>query len=182
MNRLVRRAAIVAAATMALLVVMVIPVSANNGATQIGGTGGFHAIGFTEECPDPGGEYSAFADFTLKLDTGNLQGCWYTLVEEYSFSPNVDASPVVYRERGREVFVGYLFDDYGNNLGHGTFETSYQFTGKYEDASLVVEIHGRCQHPIVAGTGTGVFEGMTGRVDFKDNVETGVLTYRGHLK
>ena len=182
MNRLVRRSVTVAAATAALLVVMVAPVSAGTGATQIGGTGAFHAIGFTAECPDPGGDYSAFDNFTLILDSGNLQGCWYTLVEEYSFSPSGGSGPVVYHERGREVFVGELYDDDGNELGSGTFETTYHFTGRYEDDSLLVEIHGRCQHPIVSGTGTGVFEDMTGRVDFKDNVDTGVLTYRGHLK
>ena len=182
MRRLVRRAGVVAAATLALLVVMVTPVSAKNGATQIGGVGFIHAVGeWTDECPDPGGDNSVFADFTLELVSGNLQGCWYQLIEEYQFSPNTDGS-FVYHERGRELFVGYLFDDDGNNLGHGTFETTYLFTGKFEDASFAVEIHGRCQHPIVDGTGTGVFEGMTGRVDFKDNVETGELYYRGHLK
>jgi hypothetical protein len=181
MNGLARRVVTIAAATAALLVVMVAPVSAG-GATQIGGTGGVHAVGeFTDDCPDPGGEYSEFIWITLKLETGNLQGCWYTLVEEYSFSPNADATPVVYHERGREVFVGDLYDDNGNWMGGGTFETTYHFTGKFEDASQAVEIHGRCQHPLAAGTGTGVFGGMTGRVDFKDNVETGVLTYRGHL-
>ena len=47
---------------------------------------------------------------------------------------------------------------------------------------LVLEILGRCQHPIVAGTGTGVFEGVTGRLDFKDVVEIPNYSYRGHFK
>ena len=177
-----KRALLVAALSTVLLIGTALPASAGKGATQIGGTGGFHAAGeWTELCPEPEG-YGDFIDFTLYLDSGNLVGCWYTLVGDYSFSPNADASPVVYHETGREVFVGSLYDDAGNWLGDGTFETTYRFTGKFEDASLLVEIHGRCQHPIVAGTGTGVFEGMAGRVDFKDDVDTGVLYYRGHLK
>jgi hypothetical protein len=43
------------------------------------------------------------------------------------------------------------------------------------------ELHGRCQHPIVAGSGAGGFEGATGRVDFKDEVTTGRYLYRGHI-
>ena len=168
------------------LVSLVAPASAAEGTTQIGGTGAIHAVSdgvnpaFTEECPEPDG-YSEFNVITLKLDEGNLQGCWYTLVEEYKFSPNIDATPVVYQERGREVFVGGWYDDDGNLVGEGTFETTYKFTAKFADASLAVEIHGRCQHPIAEGTGTGVFDGATGRVDFKDDVDTGVLTYRGHI-
>jgi hypothetical protein len=45
-----------------------------------------------------------------------------------------------------------------------------------------VEIFGRCQHPLVAGTGSGVFAGATGRLDFKDEVETGIFYYRGHVR
>lgn len=177
-----KRALLVTALSAVLLIGTALPVSAGQGANQINGTAGIVAVGeWTAQCPEPEG-YEDFSFLTLYLDSGNLQGCWYTLVEDYSFSPNADASPVVYHETGREVFIGDLYDDAGNWLGDGTFETTYRFTGKYEDASLSVEIHGRCQHPIVSGSGTGVFEGMTGRVDFKDDVETGVLYYRGHLK
>lgn len=170
----------------ALVASVAVPAGAA-GATQIGGTGVVHAVSdganpaFTSECPEPAG-YADFNVITLKLETGNLRGCWYTLVEEWKFSPDADASPVIYQERGREVFVGSLYDDDGNRVGDGTFETTYKFTSRYEDATLAVEIHGRCQHPLVDGTGTGVFDGMRGRVDFKDDVETGVLTYRGHLQ
>ena len=157
------------------------PAGAGNGATQIEGVAGFHAFGFTEECPGVDG-YEDFNMFTLKLNEGNLQGCWYTLVEDSKFSPNADASPVVYQERGREVFHGKWYADDGTLIGEGTFETTYKFTSKWTDATLIEEIHGRCQHPLVAGTGTGIFEGMTGRVDFKDDVSTGDLNFRGHLK
>ncbi|MDX1450889.1 MAG: hypothetical protein R3246_17700 [Acidimicrobiia bacterium] len=126
--------------------------------------------------------YEDFNMFTIELTEGNLQGCWYTVVDDWKFSPNEDASPVVYLEWGREVFDGQLLDDDGAVIGSGTFETTYRFSSKWTDATLAVEIHGRCQHPLVAGSGTGVFEGMTGRVDFKDDVVTGDLNYRGHLK
>ena len=61
------------------------------------------------------------------------------------------------------MFVGSL-----NGGATGTFTTNYRFQGKYE-ADFTVEIHGRCQHPIAAGSGTDGFEGATGRLDFKDD-------------
>jgi hypothetical protein len=175
---------VVTAISAALLVGLAAPVVAAPEArnTQISGQGVIAEVGvFPEQCPEPEG-YEDFFWLTIELTEGNLQGCWYTLVEQYSFSPNADASPVVYQERGREVFVGDFYDDNGDLVGGGTFETTYKFTGKYEDASLFVEIHGRCQHPLVSGSGTGVFEDATGRVDFKDDVTTGDLYYRGHIK
>jgi hypothetical protein len=33
------------------------------------------------------------------------------------------------------------------------------------------EIHGRCHHPVVAGSGTGDFIGITGELRFKDVVD-----------
>ena len=76
-------------------------------------------------------------------------------------------------ETGTEIFVS---ED-------GTFETTYRFEAKYEDpANLVGEIFGRCQHKIVKGSGTGNFEGVTGRIDFKDDVEAGDFPYRGSLR
>jgi hypothetical protein len=42
-------------------------------------------------------------------------------------------------------------------------------------------VHGRCQHPITEGTGTGAFAGVIGRPDFKDDVESAVFHYRGHI-
>jgi hypothetical protein len=100
--------------------------------------------------------------------TGDLEGCLYTFVESAKCSPSG-----VYLETGTETFVGQ----------GGTFRTTYRFEAKYQDcANLAVEIHGRCQHPIIAGSGTGPFEGVTGRLDFKDDIEAGNFPYRGHLK
>jgi hypothetical protein len=63
----------------------------------------------------------------------------------------------------------------------GTFTTNYRFQGKYA-ADFTVELHGRCQHPIAAGSGTGGFEGATGRLDFKDIIgDTVTYVYRGHI-
>ena len=64
-------------------------------------------------------------------------------------------------QTGEELFVGSL-----NGGPDGSFTTTYKFEAKLNpDGS---EIRGRCQHPIVADSGTGGFAGASGRVDFKD--------------
>jgi hypothetical protein len=109
------------------------------------------------------------ADFALIM-TGDLVGCLYTFAETAVSSPSG-----TYRETGTELFVA--------SEGAGTFESTYRFEAKYEDVdNLSGEIFGRCQHPIVAGSGTGIYEGVTGRIDFKDDVEAGNCPYRGHLR
>ncbi|MEO6654062.1 MAG: hypothetical protein ABIP17_15550 [Ilumatobacteraceae bacterium] len=115
-----------------------------------------------------------FSEFTLTMEAGNgdLVGCWYTdtliVVQETTSG--------VYQERGTETFIGCLTD----GVTCGTFSTTYKFTAKF--AADGSEIRGRCEHPIVSGSGTGDFEGVTGRVDFKDDVVTGEFNYRGHLR
>jgi hypothetical protein len=100
--------------------------------------------------------------YALRM-TGSLQGCLYTFVDEWECSPS------------------------GTYNGQtGTFWTAYNFEAKYEgcaiDGSYVgLEIKGRCQHPITAGSGTGVFEGVTGRLDMKDDIAAGNYPYRGHF-
>ena len=132
------------------------------GATQISGVAFFDE----DDICDSG---SVGADFALIM-TGDLEGCLYTFIETAQSSPSG-----TYRETGTELFV--------DSEGAGTFETTYRFEAKYEDvANLAGEIFGRCQHPIVEGSGTGIFEGVTGRLDFKDDVETGNFLYRGHLR
>jgi hypothetical protein len=133
------------------------------GATQISG------IAFLDElgtCEDPEGEG---ADFALTM-TGDLEGCLYTFVETEQSSPSG-----TYRETGTELFVA--------SEGAGSFETTYRFEAKYEDvANLSGEIFGRCQHPIVEGSGTGIYEGASGQLFFKDDVEVGNFPYKGHLR
>ena len=139
------------------------------GATQLSGVGYFDA---TDECNSE----SQDATYSVNL-TGDLVGCLYTYVLDFECSPSG-----TYREVGREYFVGTY------NGVSGTFWTTYRFEAKYEGCDengfVGLEIKGRCQHPIVEGEGTGVFEGVTGRLDFKDVIEgsTVVYPYRGHLK
>jgi len=108
------------------------------------------------------------ADFALIL-TGDLEGCLFVYVDNSYFTPSG-----TYVESGHELFVG----------ADGTFETTYRFEAKYEDPDAFPEgeIFGRCQHPIADGSGTGAFAGVAGRIDFKDNVETGEFFYRGSLQ
>ena len=105
--------------------------------------------------------------------SGGLEGCWYTP----TLAATVETPSGVYQEVGAERFEGCLVED-GVQLACGTFETTYRFTAKFTEDG---QQHGRCQHPIVAGSGTGGFAGATGRVDFKDNVELGNLDFRGHI-
>jgi hypothetical protein len=135
------------------------------GATQISGLGSYAAPG---ECNDPEGQGSSYN----LIMTGDLQGCHYVFVETASC-----LAGGAYIERGTETFVGLY------NGAPGTFKTTYLFTAKYKDcANLVGEIAGRCQHPIIAGSGEGVFEGVTGRFDMRDDIETGNFPYRGHFR
>lgn len=140
----------------------------SQGATQIDGIGYYAEVA---ECDFP----AEGADFALRL-SGDLEGCLYVFVESYECSPSG-----TYRETGSEYFVGTY------NGTPGTFWTNYRFEAKFEGCSedgffLGAEIFGRCQHPIQNGSGTGVFAGVTGRLDFKDDIESGTFPYRGHLR
>ena len=131
--------------------------------TQISGVG-FYAL--PGAC-DPEGQG---ADYALTM-TGSLSGCHYVFVETARCSAGG-----AYFETGTETFVGSY------NGESGTFTTNYIFTAKYRDCpNLVGEIAGRCEHPVVAGSGTGIFEGVRGRFDMRDDVEAGNFPYRGHL-
>jgi len=134
------------------------------GATQISGVGFYDDDVPDVTCDDPEG---AGADYALVM-TGDLEeGCLYAFVETAVSSPSG-----TYRETGTELFVA--------SDGSGTFETTYRFEAKYDLAGG--EIFGRCQHPIVEGSGTGIYEGVSGRIDMKDDIEAGNFPYRGHLR
>ncbi len=140
----------------------------NAAATQISGVAFFDA---TDICNAAG--QGADLAFTF---TGDLEGCWYVFIDEFDCSPSG-----TYREEGRELFVG-TYDGQP-----GTFWTTYKFEARYagcdqNSGPLGAEIFGRCQHPITAGSGTGVFDGVTGRVDMKDDIAAGNYPYRGHLQ
>lgn len=147
--------------------------AAAGGATQISGTANFAD---DDDCGDPPPGFADFDDFTLVL-SGDLEGCWYTSIDS---SKDNGAPSGVYQERGREVFVGTI-----NGGEVGTFATEYHFTSKWDpDVGTGLEVHGRCQHPIVEGLGN--FTGLSGRLDFKDDVDfvppEPPYHYRGHVK
>ena len=142
--------------------------SANNGAgaTQLSGIGYFAT---SAECDFE----SQNAVYAIRM-TGDLEGCLYAFIDDFECSPSG-----TYREEGREYFVGTY------NGQSGTFWTTYKFEAKYDDCDggpLGAEIFGRCQHPIVEGSGTGVFNGVSGQINFKDDIEAGNFPYRGQLR
>ncbi len=148
------------------------------GATQISGKASgaiqISGVGFYAEASECNSA-SQGATYAVRM-TGDIEGCLYVFVDEYDCSPSG-----TYREKGREYFVGTYKGE------TGTFWTAYKFEAKYEGcaddgAALGAEIFGRCQHPIVEGSGDGVFTGVTGRMDFKDDIEAGNFPYRGHLR
>jgi hypothetical protein len=139
-----------------------------SGAQQIDGISYFDA---TDAC----GAVAAGAAYAINM-TGSLEGCLLTFVDEYECSPSG-----TYREIGREHFIGTYMGE------QGEFWTTYKFEAKYEGCAengsyIGLEIKGRCQHPITEGSGTGIFEGATGRLDMKDDIEAGNYPYRGHFK
>ena len=137
---------------------------------QIDGTAYFAAPsdGLCDAPPEP---YDDFTSYPPLVMEGDLEGCWYTLVEDFKTTPSG-----MYLEVGQELFVGTL-----NDGEVGSFTTTYRFEAKYApDGS---ELFGRCQHPLVAGSGTDGFAGATGRVDFKDVIADPVtFVYRGHIR
>ncbi len=158
------------------------PASAK-GNTQISGMGFADALPPSNVCDNAPLD---FTDFTIVLE-GDLVGCLYTAVDWFQVSPNDDNPDRshVYQERGREVIEACLdLDGDGCDPGdpYGMFETTYHFTSKWAGAPFEsAQINGRCQHPIVSGSGTDDFSGATGRLDFKDNVAEGDFDWRGHI-
>ena len=160
-----RRLGLLIGLVMALLLVNPI---AGNAATRLSGDAYYDAV----QCPAPPPGYADFTAYPGLVLMGSLEGCLYTKVITTKETPGG-----VYLESGEEVFVGSL-----DGGPVGTFATTYKFEGKFDPASGV-QLHGRCQHPIVKGSGTGGFEGATGRLDFKDIIGDSVTTYvyRGHI-
>ena len=131
------------------------------GNTQISGVGVFVS---TDECPDRPSVYPP-----IKM-AGGLVGCWYTDAYEVVLTTTSGA----YQERGTETFIGCLSD--GTTCG--TFSTTYKFTARY--AADGSELQGHCEHALVSGSGD--FAGITGQVNFKDDVQTGEFLYEGHFQ
>lgn len=146
------------------LVGVAIPAQATS--SQIHGTAYFNPSPGVP-CPEPPPQYSSYPPLVMR---GSLTGCWYTHVETAKTTAGG-----VYLERGQELFVGSL---HGGPAG--TFTTTYRFEAKL--AADGSEVRGRCQHPLISGSGTGGFTGATGRVDFKDIIGDPITyVYRGHI-
>lgn len=167
-NQLPRRARPLQASTLSavltasLFAVLAMPASA--GTTHVAGVGAFNAT-----CQPPAGDIPAnTGNLWDPIEmTGSLEGCWYTYVAGAKATPSG-----AYLEQGTELFVGCL-----NGTVCGTFTMVYTFTGKFEDDGT--EIHGRCGHRIVDGTGD--FAGANGVINIKDDVVNLVFDYRGQI-
>jgi hypothetical protein len=160
------RAAIFAA----LLVALSFVAAPANAANQISGTALLIPSGPPPApCPDE----PSYPDYSAIVMSGSLEGCWYTKILTAKLTPGG-----AYNESGEELFVGSV-----NGGPEGSFTTTYKFHAKL-DTVTGLEIKGRCQHKIVAGSGTGGFLGASGRVDFKDIIDGATVTYeyRGHIK
>ena len=150
----------------ASLVAGVAPSAGAAGATQVSGVGRPGAPP-APPCDEPA---YAGADYTLVM-TGDLVGCVYGFITEARFHE----SSGTYHEIADEVFVG----TYSGRTG--TFGMTENFSAKY-DLTTGAELFGRCQHPIVKDSGKEGFVGVSGRLDFKDDVVNVLFPYRGHLK
>jgi len=106
--------------------------------------------------------------------TGDLKGCIYTYID------TAECVEGYYYEVGREHFVGTYKGK------EGSFWTSYRSLGKYEGCSgngrSGAEIMGFCEHPLVKGSGEGVFKGATGVYYMIDFVKKGKFPYNGQFK
>ena len=174
-----RRLTILALIVLAVLISAALTVTSSayaGRATQISGIGEFDLEGKCLLGADLGSP-----DFANRL-TGDLDGCFYAYVKTAECSAGG-----IYRERGTNLFVGKYKEK------AGTFEATYQFMAKFATCEVIDgvptpggdEFFGRCHHPIIADSGTADFAGVTGRLDFEDNVELGQLVnfpYRGHLR
>lgn len=147
--------------------ILALPTPAEAATNQLRGTALFNPAPGTP-CPEPPSAYDSYPPLVM---SGSLEGCWYTHIETARTTPGG-----VYLESGTELFVGRL-----DGSPVGTFTTTYKFEAKLDKNG--VEVRGRCQHPIVSGSGTGGLAGATGRVDFKDIIGDPITyVYRGHIR
>jgi hypothetical protein len=153
------------------------PASASGtGATKVTGIQAFDlggACGLTPPADLPPGLVPA-VPFVM---TGSLVGCWWDSVASFSSQPSGTV-----QEAGDEVFIGCVdLDGDGGCAGDptGAFSLTFTFTGKFDPATGA-EVHGRCHHTIVSGT--GAFARATGEIQFTDDVANGTSPYHGEVK
>jgi hypothetical protein len=111
--------------------------------------------------------FDASAEFSTTMD-GGLIGCWWV----DTLALNVETPSGAVTLSGTEHFTGCLDTDLNAVCDTydpaGTFYTTFTFTAKFDADGN--EIHGRCNHPIVSGTGG--FAGIAGVLNFTDVVTT----------
>jgi hypothetical protein len=132
---------------------------------QVSGTA-YYQTAPDDPCGPPPPGFENFDSYPALVLSGSLQGCWYTMVDTARQTPSG-----AYLESGQEIFVGTL-----DGGPAGTFVTSYRFEAKL--APDGTEIRGRCQHPIIHGS--GAFQNATGLILFKDAPPS--YFYRGHIR
>jgi len=102
--------------------------------------------------------------------SGDLVGCWYTDTADLTSS---SMNGAVFE--GTEHFVGCIDTSGDGTCGTGeptgSFHTTFKFTAKFSD---VGEVHGRCHHPILGGTGD--FANASGVISFHDVINGTVVT------
>jgi hypothetical protein len=121
--------------------------------------------------------FDANAEFSTTMD-GGLIGCWW--IDMFVVTGEHPSGSATFS--GTEHFTGCLDTALDGNCDGddpaGTFSTTFTFTAKFDADGN--EIHGRCNHPIVSGTGG--FTGITGVVNFTDDVSTGLSPYIGNVR
>lgn len=138
------------------------------GATQIAGT----IDGDPCTSPPEGFEASQTPDGYAFPIAGDLDGCVYGVITTARFHEGSGT----YQERADEIFVS-------SEDSADTFRMVENYTAKVDpDNDVTGLFFARCQHPIVTGSGTGEFEGVSGRLDFKDDTVNGTTEYKGHLR
>ena len=156
----------------AMSVLALIAVQASVGASATIVRGDQWAAVPTGQCLEP-------SDFAPYWMTGDLVGCWYTdTFEVIQANDNLGGK---FKASGTEHFVGCLdTNGDGSCAGEamGRFNTTFVFTAKFAPSGD--EIHGRCHHPIVGGT--GAFAGASGGISFKDIPSEGRFPYHGEIK
>jgi hypothetical protein len=157
----IRRLVAIALAATATVLSVAVAAPASAAMDQVRGDASY------DTCGAPPDGYEDFTSIDPLVMRGDLEGCLWTKA-----GPSRSTPSGVFLEQGWEVFVGTY-----RGGEPGTFETTYRFESKWDVTGE--EIFGRCQHPILAGSGTGGFEGVGGRIFFKDEPPT--YYYRGHL-
>jgi hypothetical protein len=150
----------------AVLAAVAVQAAAGAGATVVRGD---QLIAGASSCPN--------ADAGTYRMAGDLVGCWYTdTFDVVSENPGGG-----FRASGTEHFVGCADTNGNGSCGagepSGRFDTTFTFTAKL--APTGDEIHGRCHHPIIGGT--GAFAGASGELSFKDIPSEGRFPYHGPL-